>query len=170
MKVLVVVDFQNDFIDGALGTKEAQNVVDYVKDKINNFNGEIVYTMDTHFENYLKTAEGRNLPVVHCIKNTQGWLIREGVYKENSKIFEKNGFGSLDLAKYLVELNEKEPIDCIEVLGLCTDICVVVNVLLLKTYLPEVEIVVDSRGCAGVTPKTHNASLETMKMCQIKII
>lgn len=170
MKILVVIDVQNDFIDGSLGTLEAVNIIPYVKEKIKKFSGEIIYTMDTHNKNYLETQEGKNLPILHCIKNTEGWKIREGVYKENSKVFEKNYFTSLDLGKYLFELNQKEKIESIELIGLCTDICVISNSMLIKSFLPEVEIIVDSKACAGVTVESHEKALATMKMCQIKII
>ena len=170
MKILVVVDIQNDFVDGSLGTKEAENIIPYVKNKIENFVGEIIFTMDSHDENYLKTQEGKNLPIPHCIKNTEGWKIREGIYKENSKIFEKNCFASLDLGKYLFELNQKEKIESIELIGLCTDICVISNSMLIKSFLPEVEIIIDSKACAGVTVESHEKALAVMEICQIKII
>lgn len=170
MKVLVVIDIQNDFINGSLGTTEALNIIPYAKNKIDNFEGEIIFTMDTHDEDYLKTYEGRNLPVIHCIKNTEGWKIKEGLYKENSKIFEKNSFASLELGRYLFELDKKEKIESIEIIGLCTDICVISNAMLIKSFLPEVEIIIDSKACAGVTVESHEKALATMKMCQIKII
>lgn len=170
MKILVVIDVQNDFVDGRLGTKEAIDMIPSLKEKIKNFDGEIIYTMDTHDDNYLNTQEGRKLPVKHCIKGSNGWEIREGIYKENCKIFEKAGFGSGNLVEYLKNLNEKEQIESIEFVGICTDICVVVNALMIKGFLPEVELIVDSKCCAGVTPQSHNSALETMKMCQIEIL
>lgn len=167
-KVLIVVDMQNDFIDGALGTPEAEKIVPLVKAKIEQAqaNGDIiVYTRDTHLENYLETQEGKKLPVKHCIKGTHGWEIEESLYVEKAKIFDKPTFGSLDLVHELVAF----PCSEVEMVGLCTDICVVSNALLLKAYLPELEISVDSSCCAGVTPASHLAALETMKMCQITV-
>lgn len=170
MKVLVVIDVQNDFIDGSLGTKEAVQIIPYVREKIEKFEGEIVFTMDTHNENYLDSLEGKNLPVLHCQKGSQGWKIRNGIYKENCKIFEKNCFASVDLAKYLFDLETRNKIEAIEIIGLCTDICVISNAMLIKSFLPEVNIIVDSKACAGVTKESHEKALATMAMCQIKII
>lgn len=170
MKILVVVDIQNDFVDGRLGTKEAMKIIPYVKEKIENFDGEVVYTMDTHDENYLHTQEGRNLPLKHCIKGTDGWKIKEGVYKENCKIFEKPSFGSVDLVEYIKSIDEKEKIESIEFIGICTDICVVTNVMMIKGHFPEIELIVDSKACSGVSPQSHNSALETMKICQVKIV
>lgn len=167
-KVLVVIDMQYDFINGSLGTPEAEKIVPAVKAKIAEAqaNGDIiVYTRDTHFENYLETQEGKKLPVVHCIKGTHGWEIEESLYVEKAKIYDKPTFGSLDLVHEIVA----SPCQEVEMIGLCTDICVVSNALLLKAYLPELEISVDSKCCAGVTPASHQAALETMKMCQITI-
>ncbi len=167
-KILVVVDMQKDFVDGALGSKEAAAIVDNVVNKISSFEGEIFVTFDTHFENYMETSEGKNLPVPHCIKDTPGWRLDEKVEKalENKKYtkVEKLTFGSVDLPKLIGE-GDKE----IELIGLCTDICVVSNALILKANFPESEIKVDSRCCAGVTPEAHNAALMTMKSCQIKV-
>lgn len=170
MKILIVVDMQNDFIDGSLGAEGALNIIPYVKEKIERFSGEVIFTMDTHGSDYLETLEGKNLPIIHCIKNTEGWKLREGLYKEETKIFEKNHFASLDLAEYLFSLNKKEKIESIELIGICTDICVISNAILIKSFLPEVEIIVDSKACAGVTSESHEKALATMKMCQIKII
>ena len=175
-KLLVVVDFQNDFIDGALGTPEAVAIVPNVSNKIKNWDGDIVFTADTHGQNYLKTNEGKHLPVAHCVKDTNGWELNSTVaeiVKENisSTYFEKSTFlkstfGSLDLMEYLKDNN----FDYIEFIGLCTDICVVSNAIMDKAYLPESKIVVDASCCAGVTPDTHKAALTTMKMCQIEIV
>ena len=170
MKFLVVVDVQNDFVDGVLGSKEAVSIIDYLKVKINNFDGEVVYTMDTHDKNYLQTQEGKLLPVLHCLKGSDGWKIVDGIYKENSKIFEKNAFGSLDMIKYFEKINCEKEIDSIEFVGICTDICVVTNVLLTKAHLPQISLLVDSKGCSGVNVKSHNQALNTMEMCQVKII
>ena len=168
-KVLVVVDMQNDFIDGALGTKEAQEIVDAVFWKIElcrATNDLIIFTRDTHYEDYLYTAEGIKLPVKHCIKDTHGWQITSEIaVAEKDIIINKPTFGSLDLAEILDEYN----ISSIEVVGLCTDICVISNAMILKAKFPEVPISVDALCCAGVTPQSHNNALEAMKMCQIKI-
>ena len=159
---------QNDFIDGSLGTKEAVMIVDKVKEEIDLFrkNGDtVLFTRDTHFENYLSSAEGKNLPVVHCIKGTKGWEISEKLSVKDSMVFDKPTFGSVELAEYL----KKENPDEIEIVGLCTDICVISNALLLKAYLPETPIVVKEALCAGVTPESHIRALESMKMCQVQI-
>lgn len=170
MKILIVIDVQNDFIDGSLGTKEAVSIIPYIKNKMDKFDGEIIFTMDTHDENYLNTFEGKNLPIIHCQKGTEGWNIKKEIYRENCKIFEKNCFASVDLAKYLSELAQRENIESIEIIGLCTDICVISNAMLIKSFLPEVNIIVDSNACAGVTVESHEKALATMKMCQIKIV
>lgn len=171
-KVLVIVDMQKDFVDGSLGTKEAQAIVPAVKDKIDNFDGEIIFTMDTHMEDYLSTQEGKKLPVSHCIKGTPGHEIIEELQPYTKKalaIFEKETFGSRKLGSFLKELHKEKEIESIEFIGLCTDICVVSNALLIKAFLPEVPIIVDSNCCAGVTPEKHESALETMRSCQIEI-
>ena len=171
MRVLVVVDMQNDFIDQALGTKEAVGIVDNVAKKIKEFDGAVIFTKDTHGENYLDTQEGKNLPVVHCIKGSNGWQISSKLpVAEDAVIFEKPTFGSKELGQYLADMAKDEDIEEIEVIGLCTDICVISNALLIKAFLPEVKITVDSACCAGVTPKSHENALEAMKMCQINVI
>jgi len=170
-KILVVVDMQNDFIDAALGTAEAVAIVDAVKEKIRSYPiDNVIATMDTHGEDYLKTQEGKNLPVVHCVKGTDGWRIRPDVAAllDGAKIYEKPTFGSTALAADLKALSEREEIE-LELIGLCTDICVVSNALLLKAYMPEVKISVDAACCAGVTPKKHLAALETMRSCQVEV-
>ena len=164
-KTLIVVDMQNDFIDMALGTKEALSIVPRVKAKIEEYakNGdEIIYTRDTHSEDYLNTPEGKKLPVPHCIKGTKGWEIAEGLYVEGSKIIDKPNFGWLHW--------DKEEFSEVELVGLCTDICVVSNALIIKAAHPEASVKVDSACCAGVTPDSHNAALTTMQMCQIDVI
>jgi nicotinamidase-related amidase len=169
-KILIVVDMQNDFIDGALGTKEAVVIVPAVIDKIKSYPQENVYaTRDTHPENYLETQEGKYLPVPHCIKGTEGWEIRKEIADLilSEHVFDKPTFGSVKLAEEMSRLAETGPIE-IELIGLCTDICVVSNALLLKAYLPEVKISVDPKCCAGVTPEKHEAALETMRSCQIQ--
>ncbi len=170
-KILIVVDMQNDFIDAALGTKEAVAIVENVKNKIRSYPvADVIATMDTHGENYMDTQEGKNLPVVHCIKGTEGWKIREDIAEllAGAKIYEKPTFGSVALAEDLKKINEEEEIE-LELIGLCTDICVVSNALLLKANMPEVTISVDSSCCAGVTPEKHLAALETMRSCQIHV-
>ncbi len=171
MKVLVVVDMQNDFIDEALGTKEAVGIVGNVARKIEGFDGKVIYTRDTHSKDYMSTQEGRKLPVEHCIRDSRGWQISSAIpVKEDSLIIDKPTFGSTKLGEYLAKLSENETIEEIEMVGLCTDICVISNALLVKAYLPEVKISVDASCCAGVTPKSHQNALEAMKMCQIDIL
>ena len=169
---LVVVDMQNDFVDGALGSAEAVAIVPNVVEKIKNFDGEIFVTLDTHFDNYMETAEGKKLPVPHCIKGTNGWELNPEVAKalEDKKhtVVEKLTFGSVDLPKLMKEAASEEVFSA-ELIGLCTDICVVSNALLLKAHYPEYNIAVDASCCAGVTPKSHNEALATMGMCQIDI-
>ena len=170
MKVLVVVDMQNDFIDGALGTKEAEAIVGKVAEKIEGFDGTVIYTRDTHKPDYLKTQEGTNLPVEHCIEGSEGWKISSKLpVAPDATVIDKPTFGSKELGLYLEKINEQDPIEEIEVIGLCTDICVISNALLIKAFLPEVPISVDPECCAGVTPESHNTALEAMKMCHIKI-
>lgn len=170
-KILIVIDMQNDFIDGSLGTAEAEAIVEIVKTKIQTYPAEnIIATMDTHETNYLKTQEGKNLPVEHCIRGSHGWEIRADIKEllKGTKIYEKPTFGSVELARDLQTLSEKEELE-LELIGLCTDICVVSNALLLKAFMPEVKITVDVSCCAGVTPEKHEAALKTMTSCQIEI-
>lgn len=168
MKILVVVDMQNDFIDGALGTKEAVAIVPNVVEKIKKFDGDkIIFTRDTHEDNYMETQEGKNLPVIHCIRGTKGWELNpeiEALRKE--EIFDKPSFGSMELASYLKKLDS---VKSIEFVGLCTDICVISNVMITKAALPEVPVIVDASCCAGVTPESHKNALGAMKMCQVII-
>ena len=168
--ILIVVDMQNDFIDGALGTKEAVEIVPNVKKKITEFNGKVFFTRDTHFENYLQTQEGKNLPVPHCIKGTPGWEIRPELDAlRRSEPIDKLTFGSSELGSILVKENQDNPINSITLIGLCTDICVISNAMIAKAFLPEVPIIVDAKCCAGVTPESHQNALSAMKMCQIRI-
>lgn len=168
MKYLIIVDMQNDFIDGALGTKEAVAIVPYVKSLIENFDGTVLFTKDTHFEGYLKTAEGGKLPVPHCIKGTEGWELHPELEAlRKTEVIEKLTFGSKELIELL---SKEESLDGVTLAGLCTDICVISNALLLKAYFPEVPISVEAKGCAGVTPTSHENALSAMKMCQIDII
>lgn len=169
MKVLIVVDMQNDFIDGALGTKEATEIVGRVIKKIEGHlavGGRVVYTQDTHGEDYLQTQEGQKLPVEHCIRGTRGWDIAPGVYVRGCPVVEKPVFGSLELADLVAGLGD---IQSIELIGIATDICILSNALILKAKLPEVPIVVDASCCAGITPQSHENALAAMKMCQIDV-
>ncbi|MBQ8518795.1 MAG: cysteine hydrolase [Agathobacter sp.] len=168
--VLVVVDMQNDFIDGALGTKEAVAIVPNVKTKIENFEGTVLFTRDTHFENYMDTQEGQNLPVPHCIRGTEGWEIRAELEAlRTTEAIDKVTFGSSELPNKLLAMNEVEAIESITFIGLCTDICVISNVMVTKAFLPEVPVIVDAACCAGVTPESHKNALEAMKVCQVKV-
>ena len=172
-KYLVVVDMQKDFVNKALGTKEAEAILPAVVEQVHNFDGEVIFTRDTHFEDYLSTSEGKLLPVEHCIKGTDGWQIVDELEEirgvNDCVTYDKITFGCKELAQDMLRINEDEGIDSIELVGLCTDICVVSNALLLKAFLPEVEIKVDAACCAGVTPEKHTAALETMSSCQILV-
>lgn len=170
MKVLAVIDMQNDFIDGALGTKEAVQIVGDVKKKVDGYlaaGDVVIYTRDTHTEGYLDTQEGKNLPVVHCVKGTAGWEISDKVYVKGCHVIDKPSFGSFELADYVAGL---EGVETIELIGLCTDICVISNAMILKAKLPEIPISVDPSCCAGVTLQSHENALAAMKMCQIQVI
>lgn len=169
---LIVVDMQRDFVDGALGTPEAREIAPRVADKILGFDGQIFATLDTHAQNYLQTAEGRKLPVSHCIKGTPGWMLCDEVavaleQKDCTRV-EKLTFGSVLLPRLIYQAAGGAPLT-IELVGLCTDICVVSNALILKANFPEAEITVDSTCCAGVTPDAHAAALQTMRSCQINV-
>jgi len=170
MKILVVVDMQNDFIDGALGTKEAVLIVPKVAEKIKKARAEgweVVFTRDTHQKNYLKTQEGKNLPVEHCIEGTEGWKIASAFDVGDAKVFNKPSFGSMELADYIGTLKNLEEI---ELVGLCTGICVISNAFILKAKMPEVKITVDSSCCACVSPESHATALSAMKLCQINVL
>ena len=169
-KLLVVVDMQKDFVDGALGTKEAQVIVPNVVNKIEEAekNGiEIIFTKDTHEENYLNTQEGKNLPIIHCVKNTDGWELIPDLsgYEVTHKVIEKPTFGSTHLAHYVAKGNYDE----VELIGLCTDICVISNAMIIKAVDTEVLVKVDASCCAGATPESHQNALEAMRMCQIVV-
>lgn len=167
-KILVVVDMQNDFIDGALGTPEAVAIVPYVKHLIENFDGKVLFTRDTHFDDYLDTQEGKNLPVMHCIKDTLGWQIHpELEILRKTEPIDKLTFGSCVLPEVLAR---EDSIESITFIGLCTDICVISNAMLTKAFFPEVPLIVDAKACAGVTPQSHKNALEAMKMCQITVV
>ncbi|MCR5628011.1 isochorismatase family cysteine hydrolase [Eubacterium sp.] len=164
MKTLIVVDMQKDFVDGALGTTEAVDILSNVKNKIKEYidNGdEVIFTRDTHHENYLDTNEGKHLPVVHCIEGSDGWQIYEGLYVDGCKIIDKPSFGYIGWNEFKFEE--------VELIGLCTDICVVSNALILKALFPEIKVSVDSKCCAGVTVESHEAALKTMGMCQVEV-
>lgn len=187
MNVLIVVDMQNDFIDGALGTKEAYGLVPKLAEQIKNFDGLVLATRDTHGEDYLDTMEGKKLPVVHCVKGTEGWELHSEIVKAMKEqaekrtadkkavfersMFDKPTFGSIELGQYLEGVKERDgKIDCITLAGVCTDICVISNALLIKAFLPETKIQVDASLCAGVTVKSHKTALQAMKACQINVI
>ena len=167
--ILIVVDMQNDFIDGALGTPEAVLIVPTVRDVILSHKGKVIFTKDTHSPDYLSTNEGKNLPVEHCIRGTYGWEICDSLKEYANEVVEKPTFGSTTLADLLKAEHKKSPIGKITLVGLCADICVISNALLLKATLPEVEIEVISGACAGVTNESHQNALNAMKMCQITI-
>lgn len=167
MKYLIVVDMQVDFITGSLGSSLATAIVPNVVEKVKNFDGRIIFTRDTHFDDYLKTQEGTKLPVEHCIKDTYGWQICEELQPYVDTVVDKLTFGSVDLPKMIKDFGE--PIDEIELCGLCTDICVISNAMILKAAFPEVKISIDSSCCAGVTVDSHNTALNAMKAVQIDV-
>lgn len=172
MKLLIVVDMQNDFINGSLGTPEAQAIVLNVKNKIQSYinnNDEVIYTMDTHKSNYMSTQEGKYLPVLHCQEHSDGWKIHSEVDNINKPHISKPTFGYNGWHYLINQIGSKigAAFDSIELIGLCTDICVVSNALILKAQFPEIPIYVDASCCAGVTPEKHKAALETMRSCQI---
>ena len=167
-KILVVVDMQNDFIDGALGTPEAIAILPYVKEKIESFDGEVLFTRDTHAENYMDTQEGKYLPVVHCIKDTDGWQICDELAPLAKIIIDKPTFGSMELPSIIKSLDKS--VEEIELCGLCTDICVISNAMILKAAFTESKIKVCANACAGVTAESHREALDAMKMVQINVI
>lgn len=168
--ILIVVDMQNDFIDGALGTAEAVAIVPKVAEKVRGFKGTVIFTRDTHGENYMQTQEGRNLPVPHCIKGSRGWEVCPALEPLRTGLtIDKPTFGSAELGKVLLELDTKERVGSITLVGLCTDICVISNAMIAKAFLPEVPVTVDAACCAGVTPESHRNSLSAMRMCQVRI-
>ena len=166
-KLLIIIDMQKDFITGVLGNEECRAVVPNVVEKVRNTDADIVYTQDTHYDNYADTQEGKKLPVKHCIKNTEGWeLIPELKDMPALKGFEKNTFGSVELAEWIKEKGYTE----VELTGVCTDICVISNAMTIKAVNPEVEISVDAKCCAGVTPESHRTALNAMKACRISVV
>ena len=169
--VLIVIDMQKDFVDGSLGTKEALGISDKLTDYVKSFDGDIIFTRDTHAENYMQTSEGKNLPVPHCIKGTPGHELY-GDLKELSRsrtVIDKPTFGSRVLAQMLYDENSKEKIEKITLIGVCTDICVISNALCIKAFLPETKISVISNLCAGTTPENHAKALDIMRCCQISV-
>lgn len=167
MKYLIVVDMQNDFITGTLGSKLAKEIVSKVVEKVKNFDGKVIFTRDTHFAEYMQTQEGKNLPIEHCIKDTDGWQICDELKPYVNEVVDKITFGSITLPKILQDYNEE--IEKIELCGLCTDICVISNAVILKAAFPEVKIEVDSSCCAGVSVESHNTALNAMKAVQIAV-
>lgn len=172
--VLVVIDVQNDFIDGALGSKEAQEALPRIIERVKGFQGQVFATKDTHFDGYLETQEGKNLPVPHCIKGTNGWdfpeELAELMEEKAARVFEKTTFGSVDLAQELKRRFDQGKIESVEFVGFCTDICVVSNALLVKAESPELPIVVDARCCAGVTTEKHQNALDVLESCQVRVL
>lgn len=169
MKTLIVIDMQNDFVSGPLGTPEARAIVPNVMKKIKEYRSAgapIIFTRDTHYANYLSTNEGEHLPMEHCLYGSDGWQIVAGLADYNDTFIDKTTFGYRlwDLDEFPVF-----PADGIEIVGVCTDICVISNALILKAEFPEIDICVDATCCAGVTPETHEAALKVMEMCQIKV-
>ena len=171
MKVLVAVDLQNDFINGALGTAEAAAMLPRAERKIRSFEGLVLFTRDTHTEDYLNTREGKALPVPHCIRGTWGWELIDQLrpYAEGRTVLDKPTFGSSQLGRLLQAENEGTPVERVTLIGLCTDICVISNALLVKAFLPEAEVAVDAACCAGVTPESHRTALAAMGPCQIAV-
>ncbi len=168
MKFLIVVDMQVDFITGSLGSSLATGIVDGVAEKVKNFDGKVIFTRDTHFSDYMSTQEGKNLPVPHCIKDTDGWQICSELAPYAETVVDKVTFGSVELPRIIESFGES--IDSIELCGLCTDICVISNAMLLKASFPEVPIIVDSACSAGVSVESHNTALDAMRAVQIKIV
>ncbi len=170
MHLLIVVDMQNDFIDGALGTPEAVAILPRVETRLAAHRGPVLFTRDTHSVNYMDTQEGRHLPVPHCIRGTEGWEIHDSLRKYvTAPPVDKPAFGSPELAEIVTRMHSEEPLDTVTLCGLCTDICVISNALLIKAALPEVPVCVDAACCAGVTPESHTRALDAMRMCQIEI-
>lgn len=168
MNFLIVVDMQNDFITGSLGSKDAEKIVPKIRKRLEEFDGEVIFTKDTHFGDYLKTQEGQKLPVEHCIKGTGGHEICPELLTYAKRTVEKNTFASLELPKMISDICENP--DTIELCGLCTDICVISNAMLLKAAFPESKTVVDEKLCAGVTPESHACALNAMRAVQIDIV
>ena len=167
-KILVVVDMQNDFVSGVLGTEEAVRIVPYVKSLVESFDGTVYFTRDTHFDNYLETQEGKKLPVIHCVKDTEGWMIRPELDAlRRTAVVDKQTFGSKELIDVLK--GEKD-VESVTFVGVCTDVCVISNAIVVKAFYPEIPLIVDAKGCAGVTPEGHLRALDAMRACQIEVI
>lgn len=172
-KILIVVDMQNDFTTGALGSREAATIISNVAGKINEARAKgdmVIFTQDTHGDDYMQTEEGKNLPVPHCIKGTEGWLLAAGLQGDNDNVFEKETFGSMKLGKFLENLRANDEDYVIELVGLCTDICVLSNVVIAKAAMPNAHVTVDAACCAGVTPESHDTALNAMKAIQVEVI
>lgn len=173
-KYLIVIDVQNDFVTGTLGSKEAQDAVPAIVKKVENFDGVVLFTRDTHSENYFSTQEGKYLPVVHCIEDTPGWELidplKEYAERHNSVIYNKPSFGNLSISRDIKALFDLGSIESVELVGLDTDICVISNALIIKSAVPELPVYLDPACCAGSSPEKHEAALEVMKSCQILII
>ena len=173
MRYLIVVDMQKDFVTGVLGTKEARQILPAVVDRVKGFDGQVIFTRDTHQGDYMETQEGKLLPVPHCMQGSEGWQLMDALEElraqRNLPVYDKVTFGCPQLARDLAGINEREPVESIELVGVCTDICVVSNALTIKAHLPEVPMYVDPACCAGVTPQAHEAALATMKSCQIQM-
>ncbi|MBE6585137.1 MAG: cysteine hydrolase [Ruminococcaceae bacterium] len=172
--VLIVIDMQNDFVDGVLGSPEAVSILPAVVDKISHHQGRIIFTRDTHGKDYMETREGKYLPVPHCINGTRGWEIKDRVWdaangKPHVEVIDKPTFGSTELSELLVKYHGNTAIEKITLIGVCTDICVISNAMLIKAALPEIDVIVDADCCAGVTSESHNNALTAMKACQIII-
>ncbi len=175
MNLLIVIDMQNDFVTGSLGSMEARAIVGNVARKVDNWDGPVIFTRDTHHDNYMSTLEGAKLPVAHCIEGTDGWQIVDQLAGKEMHIIDKPTFGSTELAELVkvMALDKHtcpEPVDSVTLVGLCTDICVISNALLLRATLPDMPIIVDSSCCAGVSVASHHNALEAMKMCQIDVV
>ena len=175
MKCLIVVDMQNDFVTGALGSPDAVNIVPRVVERVKQAAAcgeKILFTRDTHQENYLETQEGRNLPVPHCVEQTEGWEIIPELlpFTQGRTVVDKPTFGSRKLGELLEQINEREPLEEITFVGLCTDICVISNTMVAKAFLPETALTVEAACCAGVTPESHENALRALEVCQVRVL
>lgn len=168
--ILIVIDMQNDFITGPLGSADAAAVVPKAAKKIEEFKGGVMFTRDTHHKDYLETQEGKNLPVMHCIEGTEGWKLHPQIEKlRKCEPVDKTTFGSIELGEILKSLDQKNKIRKIVLIGVCTDICVIANAMIIKSFLPETEVSVDASCCAGSSRENHLTALRAMELCQIKI-
>ena len=172
-KLLIIIDMQNDFIHGSLGSKEARDIIPKIVDKIKNWDGVIIATQDTHDEDYNATREGRKLPVKHCMKNSKGWRVAKDIYKlllenDNAYLYEKHFFAEYEFVEAIEQWFGRK-FDYVEFVGVCTDICVISNALLFQAFWEESELVVDAKCCAGTTPAMHKKALDVLKSCQIEV-